>query len=371
MELIVTIPQYNAVHGNITGFVEGVVLDRFESLIWTDRFNGYGDFQLTTPFDISLITTVPEGAFVTMDGSDRIMIVESHEIKSDPKNGAKSIIKGRSLESILDRRIVWRQTILNADFDPEIQRLVYENAVWDATYPNRSIPNLITSDSQNDTNTGRDPYISTLTVDAQFTGDNLYTAVYGLCDSESIGFRIKLEPGYNWLRFQLYSAKDRSYGQTVYDPVVFSPNFDNLTSSDYVDSIVGFKTVALVGGEGQGTARRETIVDNGGVGLDRREMFVNAADISSTTSGTALTDAQYLALLTTRGQTSLAAVTSTTTFQGEVEITKRFVYGKDFFLGDIVSIENEYGVSASSRVTEIIFSQDSSKISIIPTFTAI
>ena len=95
----------------------------------------------------------------------------------------------------------------------------------------------------------------------------------------------------------------------------------------------------MVGGEGEGADRRYTTV-GGGSGLNRRELFTDARDISSNVgSDDALTDAEYMAQLQQRGKEKLAENVSITSFEGETETTIMFQYGKDFFNGDIVQID--------------------------------
>lgn len=58
------------------------------------------------------------------------------------------------------------------------------------------------------------------------------------------------------------------------------------------------------------------------------------------------------------------------TFEGEVNATSGFVYGKDFFLGDMVQVANEYGMEGPSLVSEMVWSQDEEGFSCYPTFIA-
>ena len=52
-----------------------------------------------------------------------------------------------------------------------------------------------------------------------------------------------------------------------------------------------------------------------------------------------------------------------------MDSTRQYIVDEDFFLGDIVQIENEYGIQAQPRIIEIIESEDENGISVIPTFT--
>ena len=110
--------------------------------------------------------------------------------------------------------------------------------------------------------------------------------------------------------------------------------------------------------------------------MDRRELFTDARDISSTVDdgqgGTeTLTTDEYNEALEQRGLEKLAENTQTKSFAGEVETSILFVYGRDFFMGDIVQIENEFGISGTARVIEFVRTQDKDGIKMYPTFEAI
>ena len=47
-----------------------------------------------------------------------------------------------------------------------------------------------------------------------------------------------------------------SFSQTERPPVIFSPSFDNLIKSKYIESTKTYKNVGLVAGEGEGSARK-------------------------------------------------------------------------------------------------------------------
>lgn len=106
-------------------------------------------------------------------------------------------------------------------------------------------------------------------------------------------------------------------------------------------------------------------------GLDRRELFTDARDISSDTEGGTLSDAEYMAQLRTKGLKNLADHIVTTAFEGEVEVTRLFKYGEDFFIGDIVQIANEYGNEGSAYISELVISNSEEGLSIYPTFKTI
>ena len=141
-------------------------------------------------------------------------------------------------------------------------------------------------------------------------------------------------------------------------------------NSNYYYSKAACKNVTLVAGEGEGSDRRTLSVGTAS-GLERRELFTDARDISSTTQDGTLTTAEYNALLTARGNEKLAENTPAVAFEGEVETTKLFQYGRDFYMGDIVQITNEYGIEGAARIVEIVMSDDETGFTIYPTFEMI
>ena len=54
-----------------------------------------------------------------------------------------------------------------------------------------------------------------------------------------------------------------------------------------------------------------------------------------------------------------------------VESTILFVYQRDFFMGDLIQIENEYGIGGTARIIEFIVSIDVNGIETYPTFESV
>ena len=46
-----------------------------------------------------------------------------------------------------------------------------------------------------------------------------------------------------------------------------------------------------------------------------------------------------------------------------------FKLNKDYFLGDVVVVNNEKGITSTPRIIEIIYSEDANGIKIVPTFS--
>lgn len=339
-------------------------LDIFESLIWTDRYYACGDFEIYMPCSEKMLSTLKQDMYLYLRESEHIMIIEDIQIDTDVEDGAHLTVTGRSLESILDRRVVWNLTTLSGGLQAGIKQLLNENAISPSD-PARQIPNLIFEDST-------DTKITNLSLNAQYYGENLYDVICEVCESNEIGFKITLNDS-NQMVFSLYAGTDRSYEQTENPYVIFSPGFDNLLNSNYISSKKTLKTVTMITGEGEGSDKKKAVAEcsNGaGSGLNRREMHTDASGISQTDGENTISDEAYTALLQRQGIDELAQNTRTESFEGEVSSGRTYTYGTDYFMGDIVQNVNEFNIEATSRVTEYIMSQDESGIERYPTFTS-
>lgn len=335
-----------------------LILDAYQSLIWTDRYWECGDFELYTSIDERILTIVKRDYYITSPESDRVMCIDTLRISTDTEDGSRITLQGYSLEKIIARRIIWGYKKFE-DKNPQdvVEELLIESII-EPSEQKRKIENFRFKKSD-------DPAITELKgITAEYSGDNLYDVVVNICKTNKIGFKITLdyENGSPVFVFELYAGKDRSYNQEANSYVIFSPDFDNLITSNYMETSVSFKTVAIVGGKGSVETRTFTEVDVGGVtGIDRRELFIDARDMVSTDE----------AAIEQRGKERLAEYEDISSFDGQAETRHMFKYEQDFFVGDIVQFADGYGHEASARIVEIITSDSEAGVSVFPTFETI
>jgi hypothetical protein len=342
-------------------------LDVFKSFLWTDKYQEFGEFEIVEFPNNMILSSLSNTKYICIKESEHIMVLESIRIKTDPLNGNELFIKGRSLESILYYRIVWDPIVLDGSLQDGIETILNDNAI-NPTDTDRKINKLEFLAST-------DPAITALTVKIELLGEYLYDVISSLCISYGIGFKIVLTD-LGKFSFQLYVGADRSYNQSTNPYVVFSPNFDNLLNGDYWISTENLKTNALIGGEkGVGNIRTFTSVEYPSdlTDLNRREIFVDAQSITRTGYGEeeSLSDSDYSLVLEEEGYNKLSENQTVETFEGQLESSTIYIYGQDFFMGDIVQVANEYGHEANSRVSEMVYFQDSSEIKMVPTFSKI
>lgn len=333
------------------------VLDNATSVIWINRFRDAGYFEIYTRADSELLTVLTaRETYWTREGKDdNVMVTETVRLTTSAEDGAYIIISGNGAESFLARRIIPKQTVWQsktAEFI--IHALVTENIGADAG-PLRKVSRISNGEWLHDTTT---------TIDKQVTGRNLLECIKELCTEWEYGFKM-IQSGGNFT-FQLYKGADRSYNQSTNDFVVFSPAWDNLGNTEYTRDKTTLYNAVYVAGEGEGSNR--IIADIGNTrGLQRRELWVDARNESSTTEGGTLTPLKYYQMLMQQAEETIYNSTETVSFEGEVLDTSSYIYGVDYNLGDIVQVETEYGIQAAARVTEITEVEDESGYQLRPT----
>lgn len=349
-------------------FVTITIIDAYKSLIWTDRYNGYGDFELYTPLDLNVLSYLEIDNYLRIKESEHLMIVENIRVQSGVDEGQVMIVTGRSLESILDRRIIWNRIYLNNVTVPEAFYGILSENLMAPSDDVRKIPMEFAYEEHLDEEFEK--------ISIQRFGDSVYDTIVELCELLQLGWKVIFDDDTGVLVFYLYEGRDRTYNQVVNPWVVFSPKYDNLINSDYTLEKESLKTITLVAGEGEGSERKTTVVngypDEELTGLDRRELFTDARDISSMDSnGNTISTSSYTSLLTTRGKEKLAEATVTSEFTGQAETTWMFRYGEHFGMGDIVQIANEFGMEEEARVVEFIISVSDGGLETYPTFSVV
>ena len=330
-------------------------IDNFTSLEWVQRYYEAGEFVMNLPYAATgEDTSIKRNRYLQREDSEAIMIIENVKTARSSSAGNSTEAKGRSMESILERRIVWKQTNTKAGETVEVflRRLVTENCI-SPTDTKRKIPRLKLGTLQGFTEK----------MDKQITGDDLLTVISDTCKTYQYGFKITLDDEKN-LVFQLYKGTDRSYDQQQNPYVVFSDDYDNLVNTEHEEDQSNYANVALIGGEGEGTDRRYQTIGTA-EGMERYEMFVDAKDVSSNNGEIA--EAEYNNLLIERGNEKLAENIIQESYTGEVETTRTYIFREDYGLGDIVQIEDE-GRSAKVRVLEAIESENGNGYKVVPTF---
>lgn len=335
------------------------IVDVFQSVIWNMQFYGRGDLELIVPATEKNMNILKEGVFLVREEDvsgnrfDNVMRIEGIELTFQVEEGWVLTVTGKSLKNILSQRIIWFQTNLSGSVEKGIRQVLTENVVSPAN-TSRAIPNFILGSEQGFPET----------FETQLLGENIAEWLEETCKSYGFGWDVYIENGK--FVFTLKKGEDRTSDQDVNIPVVFSPEYDNLITSQYSYDLGEFKNAALVGGEGEGTSQRLASVGTAS-GLDRYETYIDGSSVSS--NGEIITLEQYMVLLKNYGQEQIDQTFTVEKTEGTVIPNGMFNLNEDYFLGDLVQIKNGF-IEATTRVIEIIYSEDENGWALTPTFSS-
>lgn len=328
----------------------------FESFIWTDRYSGYGDFELTCAAR-SRWLLAPDH-HVHIKDSQHLMIIDSYEKIKNEESG-KDLMKvvGRSAESLLDNRLVTPSRSTDPwgrdGYTPEniatylVKKIASNEASGFSQYDR--IPNLLMAD----------PDISGQTIDVEFENStSLYDAVKKLCEESNMGFRMYWNPETSNYTFKIYKGTDRR-GTNVLQPLIFDERFETLHNTRWIKSAVEHKNVAYVSHNDRAN-HIAVYPRNMGIpeGRRRKVLYVNANDIQDVT----------VAKLQQRGREELANHNMIDLFDGEAVPSTSMVYNFNYFMGDIGTLRDNEGNERDVIVAEHTWTYDQDGLRSYPTF---
>jgi hypothetical protein len=336
------------------------IVETYESSIWNIQYFGQNDFQLVVAATAKNIDLLKPGAYLVreVDMSDQtynnVMVVQDYKLDFDLEKGWMLTLTGKGLKNdLLKRRIVWTQTNLTGLAEVGIRQVITENII-NPSDSNRQIENFVLDTINNFTDV----------IEIQLLGENIATWLEQICMTYGYGWDVYINNGQ--YVFKLYKGTNRSYDQSEVTPIVFSPEYDNLLTSSYSHNMTDYKNAALIGGEGEGTNQRTATIGTSS-GLSRYEAYIDGGSVSS--NGEIITVEQYTKMLEEYGQTQLSQTAFTEHFSGDIDPGGMYIINEDYYLGDIVQVDNENGISAVTRIIEIIYAEDENGSSVVPTFS--
>jgi hypothetical protein len=326
--------------------------DKMESLIWERRYWSAGEFKMLLPYTPEHAELIKQRRLIMRAGGREAAEIRYIQIRKD-SNGQEVIdVQGRQITHWLDKRYVAKQINTTDNTQNILYRLVRENAA-DLAAAARKIPGLSVATSES-LGSGTVVYTSA-------EGISLLDACGNAAQAAKLGFIIETDPHTGGHFFRVYKGQDRTYNNSAGNaPVIFSQDFDNVLEQEYTVSIENVKSTVYIGGEEkEGQARKVAVVGDAATGLDRDEVFLPATDITQTYrdangNDATMTDAQYIAALTARGNEELAHYGESLAFSSKINPAGNVVIGKDYDLGDRVTcFDRRWGITIDVRITEV------------------
>ena len=333
------------------------LLDSFTSLQWTRRYYKCGEFELHCSLTPETLALLQRGNILWKKNDLEAGFIETRQMAQDAEGKETLVIKGKFVSGYLNRRIIWGQEILQTTAEVATRTLVTKNSIT-PTDVNRIIPNLMLGTLKG----------YTAAVNYQVSYKNLLDEVENLCGLSESGYLVKFDVANKKLFFDVYQGLDRTATQSVNPRCIFSKEFENILEQNYTDSLNNFRNTVLVGGMGEGSARKLVTIGSF-VGLDRFEMFDDAKDLTNVINNVTLSDTAYTNTLIDRGNSKLSETVEIQTFDSKINLNSNLVYKTDFDLGDIVTcLSKKWGITLDSRITEVQEVYEEAGLSVNVTF---
>lgn len=343
--------------------VRDEIIDDYESLIWTERFSEWGDFELVVYASSRSRGFIHEGIMLEIEESRRIMIVETTETTFNDDGKLIYTVKGRSLESLLLKRPALDPILSKWEWTNTPTAIVegmFNSICRDGDIDTKDIIPFLAVGNPFPVDTINAP-VDPITVSIEPT--NLYDPINEISKAYNLGFRLVKSQTAQELYFNVYTGCDRTSTQGVFEAVVFSSELDNLQNTTSFSSTMDQKNVAIV----VSPVGREIVyspgVDPNAAGFERKVLVVDASDIEDTDPLIATNK------MIQRGYEELTKNRELWVFDGETSQDAIYAYGIDYNLGDVVEMRSSDGSSNRMRVTEQIFVSDPEGVRSYPTLS--
>jgi len=276
------------------------VITNYASFQPVNQLRGIGSFSLRIAAKKKGIDLLQEGNLLELEGSTMIILSRND---TDEADGSFVTISGHSALELLNRRTA--VAFAATDKTETLAKQVVEDNIVAPLDGDRALANTQLSPDQ-----GRGS-----TQALSIADEPLIKPLETLLAIDGYGHKISLAAG-NKLEYEVIVGTDRSAS------VQFSANLHNLKNSSRQRSRSNYKNVVYIDGDGV------SATVGSATGFDRREVYIKNNKISSTLD------------LTDRANQELAGrYFEADTIQARIRLASAlFVYGVDYFLGDIVSV---------------------------------
>lgn len=282
------------------------LVNQFTALNWTNRKFEFGGFELWCPLTPENTELLKEDNLIWIGGED-IGIIETVQKEKDNEDKLSLTVTGRFVDAWLDRFIIWKK-FTDENYISNHMRNVVNINVINPTDTKRKIP-LIKLNSSQPTWGSKTTY--------SVNRSNLWESLIALGKVHNLMPRLLANVPAGELNFTVQKFVDRSIEQTTNTPVVLSDELSDILSFNYSYDGTAYRNVALVAGAGEGEVRKLAVVNDDIQGAARRELFVDARDLSDTETW----DAEIITTISSGGAVGWWTAGGTFVQEGYREIT--------------------------------------------------
>ena len=378
------------------------IIDDFSSLIWRSVFFGCGEFEIYAPATPANVAALSVGNFIVRGDArfspkkrnlsvgmiqtvSRSFSLSSGEMLKASGRLGKDITRQRLIFGGIDPTDSLKATIISGNVEDAARTL------FDANVGSESIANRKISFCGLGTDNG---YPETLSEKRSIVRENLFDYLTAFLKEFKMSFDLELNQTETFkLLFSVKKGIDRTLGNGVNDPIIFSESLDNVSDSSYMYDVTNAKSDILIGGSNGTGASQTFVLSDNASGIDRRETYLSSSvrgsyqtkaeieafypggtwaegdgtyyiddvPVADSTNGGApysLRGEYYAPLLADAGKMELQKFTASEKYNASLLLSEDF--RDKFDLGDLVTLQDRrFGIQKNVRIAEIIETQDS------------
>lgn len=340
------------------------IITNFESLICIWNYYECGTFELTINKNKTNASKLQKDNFLIVNKNDKkVLIIDKVEINSN-KNSKTMKVSGTCIKGIAKRRIIAtngydriEQTQAENIIKHYIKKHMVESYYDDIRTPERDIPFVTIAQTQNR---------GMKTVwQARLT--NLHDELKHISEDTGVGWEGSIDRVNKKIIFDCYIGEDRTINQVdegnkyqnleeythsdleeythkelegnpKLPYIIFSEKKKNLYNGKSTNDSSNYKNVGYAAGKGEDEDRLITVIGNS-TGFDRREVYIDLNNIEDPDE------------LNQEGQKKLDTYKGIQSIEGKIYQIPNMEYDKDFFLGDIVTLEID-GIYEDKRIIQ-------------------
>ena len=354
------------------------VITNFESLICTWNYYECGTFELTINKNKNNTSKLKKDNMIIVNKDDHKILLIEKVVETNGKTSKTMKVTGTCIKGLTKRRIIAtnnydRVTSTEAE---NVQKHYIKNHMVESYFdnirtPERDIPFVEVAETQN-------RGINTVW-QARLT--NLHDELKHISQDTGLGWEGYLDRNRKKIIFDSIKGVDRTVNQ-VENPetheklkrfthrelqaythqklmgdikhpyIVFSEIKKNLLEGKVTDDNTNYKNVGYCCGKGENEDRLMTIIGSE-QGFNRREVYIDLSNIEDVDE------------LKSEGQKKLDTYKMVQSIEGKIYQIPNMEYGKDWGLGDLVTIEAE-GIYEDKRIIQIkeVFERNNKQVTV-------
>lgn len=311
------------------------IIDDYDTIIFHRKFYSVGEFELHVNVNQRYIKLLEKENLILLDNQfNKVGIILHKEINLNEDGLEILTVKGYTLKGLLSRRIIEPKTNgydrQEGNQERIMKQFVKNNTI--DTSPNRVIKQIEIAENKElgKNDKWRSRY------------ENLAIKLEEIGKYSKLGWDLILNLERQKFIFDVYQGRNLTSTQSINSPVIFSVDYENIKGHSYVDSNLNYKNVIYAAGNGEEDNRLIQQVGNS-KGIERVEHF---EDVSQ---------AHDIDELKEDGKRVLEQFNTVNNFESEVIDFGSFKLGRDYDLGDYVTIQHKkWNLIKNAQIVEII-----------------